>query len=227
MYVAAIIPTIDESETIGALVRTLDKTCDQIMVSDSSDNPFETFNAAADAGALSRHVPRSMGLAGAYAWGGFKVDPDWYVVHIDAGGSHDPYDVGPMLDIAAKGVDCVIGSRFCEGGEHHGPWKRRVTSRIASRALNVINGAWDPNGQYYVADWTSGFRVYSPAAREVLARHEFKAQGHAWQIEALWTIFAAGLRVAEFPIVYESSVSHLSSGRVKEAWSLYWTLARS
>lgn len=218
MNCAAIVPTIDEAETIGALVRSLDKTCDSVRVLDSSDSS-QTRDLARNAGAYVSHVPG--GLGHAYKMGQWFVDSDWYVVHIDAGGSHDPYDVGPMLDIAAKGVDCVIGSRFCEGGEHHGPWKRRVTSRIASRALNAISFNTE------IKDWTSGFRVYSPAAREVLAKHEFKAQGHAWQIEALWAIRAAGLRVAEFPIVYESSVSHLSSGRVKEAWSLYWTLARS
>lgn len=224
MYAAACIPTIDEADTIGALVKALDETCDMIYVLDESTNDATMF-AAIEAGA--RHVymrnwkPENRGISGAYAWGNWTVDDDWHVVHIDAGGSHDPYAVGPMLDIAAKGVDCVIGSRFCEGGEHHGPWKRRFTSRLASRALNAISFNTE------IHDWTSGFRVYSPAAREVLAKHTFKMQGHAWQIEALWQIRAAGLRVAEFPIVYESSVSHLSRGRVQEAAGLFWELARS
>lgn len=217
MYVAAIVPTIDEAETIGDLVRSLDKMCDEVIVVDGSQGE-DTDNAAREAGA--EVVREGRGLGPSYAAPHFLIDKSWYVAHVDAGGSHDPADLYQMLELAEEGFDVVIGSRFCPRGEHHGAWRRRVTSRWASSALNLISFA-------DIADWTSGYRVYSPKAREVLARHDFTTTGHAWQIESLWVLIHAGLRIVEHPIVYEASVSHLSSKRVKEAASLYWRLAKS
>lgn len=147
-----------------------------------------------------------------------RIAKPLHVLHIDAGGSHDPADVGPMIELAEEGFDVVIGSRFCPLGEHHGPWRRRVTSQIAACALNLIS-------LRNICDWTSGYRLYSPRARAVLAEHTFTTTGHAWQIESLWVLLQHGMRVIEQPIVYRSSVSHLSSGRVKEAAKLYWRLA--
>jgi dolichol-phosphate mannosyltransferase len=217
MYLAAVVPTIDEAETIGDLARALDKMCDAVVVSDASDGP-ETCLEAQRAGAwiYRTHQP---GLGHAYqrAWE-MGARPDWHVVHIDAGGSHNAADVYPMIELAEKGFDVVIGSRFCPGGHHHGPWKRRITSRLASGALNFISLC-----DY--SDWTSGFRLYSPRARAVLAAHEFTTTGHAWQIESLWTLIHAGMRIVEHPITYRSSRSQLSAARIQEAAALYWRLA--
>src|SRR6266404_5448170 len=130
MYCAAIVPTIDEAETIGDLVRALDKTCDRVLVVDDSVLPWTTV-AAEDAGAewwASRYDGHTYGLGYSYKLGHRRIASDWYVVHIDAGGSHDPADVYPMLELAEEGFDVVIGSRFCPGGEHHGSWRRRFTS---------------------------------------------------------------------------------------------------
>lgn len=214
----AIVPTIDEAATIGDLVRSLDKMCDEVAVVDDSAD-WATCVAVNEAGHATISGPRD-GLRGAYRKGGELGSSDWYVAHIDAGGSHDPADLYPMLELAEEGFDVVIGSRFCPLGEHHGSWTRRFTSRWASRALNLISFS-------DISDWTSGYRVYSPKARAILAAHDFTTTGHAWQIESLWTLVNSGCRVVEQPIVYRASVSHLSRGRVKEAASLYWRLAKS
>lgn len=217
MYVAAVIPTIDEAATIGELVRALDKVCDQVIVADASTS-MGTEIAALNAGAVFLSVLEP-GLEAAYDSGWNVADKDWHVAHIDAGGSHDPADLYPMLDLAEEGFDVVIGSRFCPRGQHLGTWRRKVTSRLASSALNLISLA-------DIADWTGGYRVYSPAARAILAAHEFTTSGHAWQIESLWVLRQAGMRVVEHPITYRPSASHLSAGRVREALSLYGRLVR-
>lgn len=218
MYVGAVVPTIDEADTIGDLVRALDKVCDQLVVVDGS-NDSRTWKAAEQAGATVEFDHGGLGRS--YRAGWEHVDPDWYLVHIDAGGSHDPAELYPMLDLADEGFDVVIGSRFCAGGKHLGGRRRRFTSKIAAGALNTIYGY--PN----IHDWTSGYRVYSPRARRLLRDHTFTTSGHAWQIESLWVLRQAGMRVVEHPITYHSSVSQLSTGRVKEAASLWWKLART
>jgi dolichol-phosphate mannosyltransferase len=160
-------------------------------------------------------LPGSLGGAYGKAWA--YLPTDWLVVHIDAGGSHDPADLYPMLELAEEGFDVVIGSRFCPGGVHHGTWTRRASSKFAAFMLDLISLS-------EIHDWTSGYRVYSPRARAILAAHDFTTTGHAWQIESLWVLKQAGCRVVEHPITYKASVSHLSRGRVQEAASLYWRL---
>ncbi len=193
MYVGAVIPSLNEPDA-DELAMTLIRACDSV------------------------EIVTEPGLGPAYLHGWDAIDPSWWIVHIDAGGSHDPADVYPMLELAEEGFDVVIGSRFVRSGEHHGPWRRRVTSRLAAAALNLIS-------LQDISDWTSGYRVYSPKARAAIKAHTFTTTGHAWQIEALWVCLQAGCRIVEHPIVYRSSVSHLSSGRVREAAALYWRLA--
>ena len=217
-YVAAVIPTIDEADTIGDLVRSLDKVCDRVIVADGSDNG-DTATEAFQAGAVPIDGLGGLGPAYKRAWGVVPTSRPWAVVHIDAGGSHDPADLYPMLELAEEGFDVVIGSRFCPLGEHHGKWRRRFTSKLASFALNWIYPSTT------IHDWTSGYRVYSPKARAILAAHTFTTTGHAWQIEALSVLIAHGCRIVETPIIYRSSVSHLSAGRVKEAARLFWRMA--
>lgn len=214
---AAIVPTMNEAETIGRLVRALDRFCDLVVVVDSSDTATTRESAKAAGADYASHIlPGSLGRAYSYGWG--YIPRDWYVGHIDAGGSHDPADLCDMLDMAAHDdIDLLLGDRFGIGGEHRGKWHRKVTSRLASAALNLISFAdYD--------DWTSGLRVYSPKAREILSRHDFTTSGHAWQIEALWVCRQAGLKIAEYPIIYKASPSHLSSSRVREAGGLWWRL---
>lgn len=215
-YFGVVVPTMNEAESIGPLVHALDKFADHIVVSDAATDNGLTAERALAAGAHVEFSGTFGGLEMAYRYGWGAIPKDWYVGHIDAGGSHDPQDLADMLDVATHDeLDVVIGSRFGIGGQHHGAWHRRLTSRLASHALNFITFAsYD--------DWTSGLRVYSPKAIATLRAHEFQAEGHAWQIEALWVCHQAGLRIAECPIVYEKSDSKLSTGRVTEAFRLWW-----
>ena len=219
MMLGVVVPTKNEADTIGPLVKELDKIADKIVVSNAGESTDRGDEVAFSAGAEVINC-RQPGLGYAYwtAWG--RIPDDWYVGHIDAGGSHDPQDLVDMVDIAAwNGYDLVIGDRFGLGGEHHGTWRRRVSSQLAAWMMNLIS-------QAHFNDWTSGLRIYSPRAREVLSQHTFTTEGHAWQIESLWVCRQAGLKICEVPIVYRPSTSHLSAKRVREAIGLWWRLAR-
>ena len=213
-YFGVVIPTKNEADTIGDLVKACDKFADAVYVLDCSEEA-DTFYAAQQAGAMLPPCPPD-GLRGAYRKGNERIPSDWYVGHIDAGGSHDPQDLVDMMDIAVEGkIDLVIGDRFGIGAEYHGKWSRYVTSQLAATMMNLVTRGAD------YADWTSGLRVYSPRARALLAKHDFACQGHAWQMESLRVLHEAGMRIVEFPIVYERSRSHLSGARVREAFR-YW-----
>jgi len=216
MKVAAIVPTRDEESTIVPLLKNLLNFADSVIVVDyrSSD---ATVELAQRCGVLVDQIDYAgVGYAYEYAWD--RLPDDWWVGHIDAGGSHDPQDLCDMVDLAARhDYDLVVGSRFCFGGEDHAPWHRRFLSKTAARICNR-------KGHDGFTDWTSGLRVYSPRARAVLAAHRFSTGGHAWQIEALWVAQTAGLTSVEFPITYEPSSTSLSTTQLTEAAVLLWKL---
>lgn len=155
------------------------------------------------------------GLGPAYlkAWDYIAKDaPEALAVHIDVG--HDPSETGHLVAAYERwSDDIVIGSRFCAGGAHTGNRKRKVASKLASRACS-----WAVLHDFH--DWSSGLRTYSPHARQVLRDYPFTTRGHAWQIEALWAGWQRGLQVREVPIHYKAGHTSLNRQRAWEACRL-------
>lgn len=190
MRTTAIVPCAYDDAT--AVARTLDTFCDRVFTT------------------------QTLGLGPAYLEAWANLDFDDLALHVDVG--HDPHDARDVLDeMLDSDADLVIGSRFCPGGTHAGDWKRRITSKAAAYACNLVTF-------YNVADWTSGLRCYSPRARRILADYPYTTTGHAWQIESLWVALRAGLRVHEVPIHYVAGNSSLSRARVAEAVKLWNTM---
>lgn len=138
------------------------------------------------------------------------------VVTLDAGWSHDPRYI---QDLVAVDADVVVGSRFCPGGHHEGPWWRSLASRLYGRACAYTTG-------YKVRDWTSGYRAYSPAAIRAITSHELVSKRHACQAEFLQVCLDAGLTVREIPITYRVMPgSTMSWAAAREAVRLWWSFA--
>jgi glycosyltransferase involved in cell wall biosynthesis len=211
---AAVVPTMNEQETIGALVRTLNRWCDLVIVSDDSDDA--TSLHALNEGAKVVDPPPGLGPAYLAAWA--QIDPSWWVLHVDAGGSHPDQSIARVVNYARGGnADLYIGSRFVEGASHQGKVTRKYTSKAAGFACSLASGL-------DIRDWTSGLRIYSPRARAMLAQHPFRTSGHAWQMEALAQIVDRRWRVEEVPIDYHPSRSNLNAHRIGEAFQVWMTL---
>jgi dolichol-phosphate mannosyltransferase len=134
------------------------------------------------------------------------------VAVIDAGGSHDPFFLRRLLAIDA---DVVIGSRFCPGGAHRGPWWRQVGSRVYARAFSWLFDV-------QIKDWTSGYRVYSAKAIDAILASPPKSKRHAVQAEMLATCLNAGCTVQEVPIEYLDGDSSFSWAAAREALALWF-----
>jgi dolichol-phosphate mannosyltransferase len=134
------------------------------------------------------------------------------LVVIDAGGSHDPNDIPRLKAIDA---DVVIGSRFCPGGAHRGPWWRQVGSRVYARAFSWLFDV-------QIKDWTSGYRVYSAKAIDAILADPPKSKRHAVQAEMLATCLNAGCTVQEVPIEYLDGDSSFSWAAAREALALWF-----
>lgn len=220
MRVAVVIPTYDEAENIGELVRSLSEIEDIkeiIVVDDNSPD-----GTAARVIALSQEFPhvhlisraRKLGLGSAYAAGmqlalGNGAEA---VVTMDADLSHDPRAI-PALIKGLDDHDLMIGSRYIEGGkiEEWGSF-RRLLSRSANFLARILLGI-------KARDCTAGFRCYRRSVLERIKPHSIKSHGYSYLEEMIYYVARSGFRIGEIPITFrdrragKSKISKAEIGR--------------
>lgn len=141
---------------------------------------------------------------------------DW-ILEIDAGYSHRPSDIPQFFRAMAGGLDCVFGSRFCEGGSMQAPIKRRIFSRGGTALTNALLGTT-------LKDMTSGFEMFSrPTLQKILARG-IHSRGHFFQTEI--RTHCRNLRIVEVPIQYQFASDSVNGAVLKDAFTNLWRLFR-
>ena len=200
------IPTYNEAENIrGVIERTLATGIPglSILVIDdgSPDGTANIVEAMAQELSNARiHLLRRNSKSGlgpaylaAFAWAlAHSFD---YVVEMDADGSHQPEELGRLLE-ASRDADLVLGTRWMTGGKvENWPFYRRAISRI---------GTWYAEIALKVPykDLTGGYRVLSKKLLETIDLPSIQTLGYGFQIEIAMRAFDAGLKVAEVPITF-------------------------
>ncbi|WP_425553419.1 polyprenol monophosphomannose synthase [Gryllotalpicola kribbensis] len=225
------IPTYNERDNVEWIVgrvRRAQPDAHVLVVDDSSpDGTGELADAlaAADERVHVLHRPGKQGLGRAYIeamrWGiarGYGV-----LVELDADGSHQPEQLGRLLDV--QGADLVLGSRWIPGGAvENWPWHRRAISRVGSAYARTVLGLG-------VRDVTGGYRAFQASALEKLDLDAVHSHGYAFQVDMLARAVRAGLRVVEVPITFverERGASKMSIGIVAEAMLrvTWWAISR-
>jgi len=210
-----VVPTYNERENLGPLVRALlalSPPVDVLVVDDGS--PDGTGQLARDLGRrtgrvhlLQRGAKRGLGTA--YLDGfrfGLRRGYD-RLVSMDADFSHDPRYLPALLRRAAT-AELVIGSRYVPGGGTRGwPLRRRLLSRVANALARLCLGV-------PVRDASAGFRCYRREALERLDFDAFRSRGYSLLEEMVFRSHRAGLRLAEVPIVFADR----RHGRTKISW---------
>jgi dolichol-phosphate mannosyltransferase len=220
-----LIPTYNEALNIRTLINEIRSSFPalQILVIDdnSSDGTAEIIKQLIvndnKIELLSR--PEKTGLGNAYragfAWG---LDRNFeYFIEMDADHSHRVADLEKLLGQADK-YDLTIGSRWIKGVQIIGWAKHReILSRFGSGYSRILLGL-------KVRDCTSGFRVFSRKAIEVICLGNIESNGYGFQVETLYRLHEAGLPVGEVPITFverREGVSKMHSGIVFEAmWNV-------
>jgi len=221
-----VVPTYNEIENIDALVARVaavrdDISVDVLFVDDGS--PDGT-GARIDELRASRpwinilEREGRQGLGSAYR-AGFR----WALSHgyarvgeMDADLSHDPSYL-PALDAAVRdGADLALGSRYVAGGGSEGwPLQRRLLSRGANLFARMLL-------RLQTNDVTGGFRVYDRDAVELLLDQGTECDGYGFQVEGVYAIARAGMRIVEVPITFRDR----EYGRSKMSRSTVWEAAR-
>ena len=187
--VAAVIPALDASPSVGEVVRrTLAQMGNVVVVDDgSADNTAE---AARKAGAEVITHPRNRGKGAALRTAFALLWERGYegVVTLDADGQHLPEEIPHLLEVWESGADLVLGTRdhlFREMA-----WIRRASNRVSSRLISFAAGVTLPDIQ-------TGFRTYS---RNLLESTGFPE--NRFEAESAVVVRAArrGFKISTVPI---------------------------
>ena len=219
--VAILLPTYCEAENIARLIEEVEnlKIYPLILVIDDS-SPDGTAEIVKELQRKYSNIililrPSKMGLGTAIT-DGFKFllslkRPPKYIVTMDADFSHNPKDILRLINIAKRGYDLVIGSRYCIGGKTE-RWSpiRVLISKIANIFASIILSA-------AVRDCTSGFRCYSLRflRRAIKSLH---SQTYEIQIETVRQAIRQGFYITEVPITFinrKSGRSKLTFNEIK------------
>jgi dolichol-phosphate mannosyltransferase len=216
-----IIPTFNERENLGPIVRRLFATVPRahcLVVDDSSpDGTGELADAlAADDQRLKvMHRTTKAGLGAAYLAGFRWALAEGYdvIVEMDADGSHEPEQLPRLLE-AARYADVVLGSRWVPGGRVvNWPRSRELLSRGGNMYTRLALGIG-------LHDATGGYRAYHRKVLETIELSDVASEGYCFQVDLVWRAVQAGFQVTEVPITFaerQRGESKMSGRIVREA----------
>jgi dolichol-phosphate mannosyltransferase len=217
-----VVPTYNERENIGPLIRGILEQGPQIDVWVADDgSPDGTADAVRQAMAdypgrvelLDRGEKRGRGAAVIAGFTQGLADPRRYdiLLEMDADFSHHPREI-PKLLAMTDTHDMVIGSRYVPGGgTSDWGWTRAVLSWVANKYVAAVAGV-------PIRDTTSGYRAYR---REVLEATDFdriKIKGYAVHGEMAYQAWIHGFRLGEVPIHFKNRARQASKLTVEEVY---------
>lgn len=133
---------------------------------------------------------------------------DW-ILEIDAGYSHKPYDIERFTSAIDSGYDCVFGSRFMSGGEIKDfSLFRYCLSRVGGLMANLLLGT-------RLSDMTSGFELFSRRAMIHVLQSGIRSKGHFFQTEIKF--HCRHFNILEVPISYSSPSPRVNQKVIKDA----------
>ena len=221
--VAAVIPTLNEAETIAGTIASIPHdVVDEVIVADSSSRDG-TAAIAQVAGArvitlTERGYGRACAAGAAAAGAGCGI-----ILFLDGDGA-DRADLADMLvaPIRAGTHDFVIGSRV-RGEREPGSmsWHQILAGRVAGWIMSALYGV-----RY------TDMCAFRAIRRDALARLGMREPTYGWNIEMQMKAARAGLRILELPVPYRcraggsSKVAGSLPGSIRAGWRIIATIGR-
>ncbi len=223
------LPTYNEAENIGPLVRELRGQGFEVLVADDN-SPDGTWRqveelARADAGVhlLLRREKKGRGYAGAEAFVRALELGAERIVEMDADFSHQPRFIPELLRALDGGADVAVGSRLVPGGQDVGrAWFRVLLTRFSCFYARLVLGL-------PIRDTNSGFRAYTRTAMERIEPATLISAGPSIVHEVFARARRRGLRLAEVPIVFverQRGTSELTVGRLLDGFVKVWRIRK-
>ena len=222
MTVDAVIPALNEAESIALVLGSLPPGLIRRVVVCDNGSSDGTRAAAEGAGAIVVREPRrGYGAACLKALELVAADPPDAVLFLDADLSDDPAEAADILaPIAAGRADLVIGSRVL-GAREPGALtpQARFGNWLATRLLRSLYGVrWTDLGPFRAIRWDAfvSLRMQDP--------------DFGWTVEMQVKAARAGLRGMELPVRYRrrigrSKISGTLVGSVRAGAKILGTIA--
>ena len=194
--VLVVIPTYNESQSIGELLTSLKPLdCDVLVIDDGS--PDGTAGIVRGFGVEVFERAGKQGLGSAYRTG-FSIALDRgysYIIQMDADGSHQIQDLQRMMEWIGS-ADLLIGSRYVkDGGVANWSTFRKLLSKSANSYANLLLSLG-------IKDATSGFRIYTAELLKKMEISTIRSEGYCFQIEMTRRAISRGGSIAETPITF-------------------------
>jgi len=209
--VCILIPTLDEEETIGMVIRG--------FKSEGFENVFVIDGNSADS---TREIARREGARvvvqqgrgkGAAVKQAFARIEDEIIVIIDGDGTYSPSEVRKLLDPIVKGeAEHVIGNRFAYGGAF------AKLHRLGNWVLNKIFGF---GYGIRLNDILSGYRALT---RDAVKKMNLEVEGFEIEAEMAIESVKKGIKIKEVPIRYEKRKGKSKLNFVRDGSKIAYTL---
>jgi polyprenyl-phospho-N-acetylgalactosaminyl synthase len=191
--VIAVVPALNESSTIGSVVRSLFDHVDRVVVVDdgSTDN---TAHHAQQAGAsvVCHSLNRGQGAALETGHEYARRIGATHVIHFDADGQFSADDIpGALAALKKSGADMLLGSRFLGKAPVNMPLSKQYILHPVARF--VSKRFWGITH----SDVHNGFRILTRRALDTVSIYQDRA-AHATEIPL--SASRAGLRLLEYPV---------------------------
>lgn len=224
------IPTYNEKRNIGPILRqvmALEGGFSALVVDDGSPDGtadhVRTFieNYPNRIDLIEREGKQGLGTA--YLTGFRKALDDGFgfICEMDADFSHNPQDLGLLIEACRNGADLAIGSRYKDGVRVvDWPLSRLILSYGAGVYTRLIT-------RLPVRDATAGFKCFRREVLEAINFDEVKSNGYSFQIEMSYRAWKRGFNLVEVPIVFTERTegqSKMSKSIVREAMRKVWEL---
>jgi len=189
--VCVLIPTLNESPTIGALVREFRRLgYPHIFVIDGNSTDDTRTIAAREGARVEVQSRKGKGNALIEA---FALIEQPYILMIDGDGTYSPADAEKMLAPLAEGYDHVIGDRLNNKN-------RDAFSRLNYLGNQVLNRLFKVAHAAYLSDILSGYRAFT---RDAVHQMHLNEVGFGIETEISAEAVRSGQKISVVPIEYK------------------------
>ena len=209
--VCILIPTLNEEETIGEVIREFkDNGFENVFVIDGNSTDSTREISRREGARVEVQRGKGKGIAVRQAFERIEKD---VIVLIDGDGTYLPSEVDTLLRPIIDGeADHVIGNRFGFGGAF------TPSHRVGNWALNRAFGLCY---RVKLQDILSGYRALT---KDCLRKMILMKEGFEIETEMAVESVKRGIRIKEVPITYKKRIGVSKLNFMRDGLSIFYTL---